>query len=82
MSDTIPVGAHVRVIKIPDSIANMPTETQAAFEMAMGKMFVVAGHNSYGHLELELGPEIDKAIGGFMNTIWIEPEFVIQVESD
>lgn len=75
MSDTIPIGTLVRVVRIPD-LATMPEETQAAFRVALGQAFRVIGHGRYGHVELELGRELDSVLGGFMNTIWIEPQFV------
>jgi len=58
----------------------MPAETQAAFRASLGKEFRVVDHGHYGHLELELGPEHDAVPGGFMNSIWIEPEYVEVVE--
>jgi hypothetical protein len=76
---TIPVGALVTVKALPGDLGTSPAETRAAFEVALGKRFRVVGHGRYGHLELELGPEIDALLGGFMNTIWIEPDLVEEV---
>lgn len=75
MSQVILVGAVVKVIGIPE-LCSMPEETRAAFKAAVGREFRVVGHGRYGHLELELGPDLDTQLGAFMNTIWIEPEFV------
>lgn len=80
MSQQIRVGAVVRVRELPSDLVTSPAETQAAFRAALGKEFKVAGHGRYGHLELVLGPEIDAVLGGFMNTLWIEPELVEEVE--
>ena len=79
MTDPIPVGTIVRVRRIPD-LSSMPAETQAAFRAALGKEFRVVDRGPYGHLELALGPELDAVLGGFMNSIWIEPEYVEVVE--
>jgi hypothetical protein len=65
--------ARVRVRSLPP-LDTLPSDTRAAFSYALGKTFEVAGVGPYGHLELELGPEADRLLGGFMNTIWIEPE--------
>jgi len=75
MSQAIPIGATVRVIGTPE-LGSMPEETHAAFRVALGREFRVIGHGPYGHLELELGADLDAQLGGFMNTIWIEPELV------
>lgn len=78
MSETVPVGAVVRVIGTPD-LALMPEETKAAFLAALGREFRVVGLGPYGHLELELGRELDERLGGFMNSIWIEPDLVEEI---
>jgi hypothetical protein len=77
MSNPIPIGAKVQVERLPPDLDTFPEETQAAFRAALGKTFVVQGHGPYGHLELELGRELDAVLGGFMNTIWIEAECVL-----
>jgi hypothetical protein len=79
MSQVIADGSVVRVIGIPE-LGSMPEETHAAFKAALGREFKVVGHGRYGHLELELGPALDAQLGGFMNTIWIEPELVEVVD--
>jgi hypothetical protein len=78
MVQAISVGAVVRVTGTPD-LAPMPEETKAAFKAALGREFRVVGRGPYGHLELELGPELDAELGGFMNSIWIEPELVEEI---
>jgi hypothetical protein len=72
MSHPIPIGAKVQVERLPPDLDTFPEETQAAFRAALGKTFVLRGYGPYGHLELELGRELDALLGGFMNTIWIE----------
>ena len=79
MPAKIPFGATILVRELPPELGTWPAETQAAFRFALGKRFQVSGHGRYGHLELELGPACDAQIGGFMNSIWIEPEFVAVV---
>jgi hypothetical protein len=79
MSHPIPIAATVQVERLPPDLDTFPEETQAAFRAALGKTFVVRGYGPYGHLELELGRELDALLGGFMNTIWIEGECVREV---
>ncbi len=79
MSGEIRIGALVRVRELPPDLADGPPETEAAFRAALGRELWVTGRGPYGHLELVLGPEIDAVLGGFMNTIWIEPELVEEV---
>ncbi len=79
MDPSIPIGASVQVDRLPPDLDTFPEETKAAFRAALGKTFVVQGHGPYGHLELELGRELDALLGGFMNTIWIEPEYVHEI---
>jgi len=78
-SKPIPIGSLVRVRGLPAELEQLPRETQAAFRAALGKQFRVVGHGVYGHVELELGPELDAALGGFMNSIWIEPNLVEEI---
>ncbi len=72
------VGDRVKVLSLP-SLDGMAPETRAAFEYALGKEFLVEGLGRYGHVELVLGPEADALLGGFMNTIWVEPEHLAAV---
>lgn len=76
------IGALVQVDTLPPDLETFPEESKAAFRAALGKSFVVRGYGPYGHLELELGREIDAILGGFMNTIWIEPEYVHEIAGD
>lgn len=73
------VGDRVRVVSLPD-VSNLAVSTRVAFRLALGKVFKVEGIGEHGHLELVLGPEADQRLGGFMNTIWIEPEHTVLVE--
>jgi hypothetical protein len=71
---TFAVGARVRVKALPADVDSFPPESQAAFAAALGKVFTVRGHGPYGHLEIVLGRALDRRLGGYGNTIWIEPE--------
>jgi hypothetical protein len=72
------VGDLVTVIKVPTGLGDEPElNTKTVFETCLGKTFTIQGFDQYGHLELAVGKEIDDLVGGYMNTIWIEPEFVV-----
>lgn len=73
------IGDRVKVVSLPP-LDGMAPETRAALELALGKEFVIEGFGRYGHAELLLGPEADALLGGFMNTIWLEPEHLEKVE--
>ncbi len=57
----------------------MPAETRKAFEAIVGNIFPVESIGRYGHLELMVGSVVDPLIGGFMNTVWIEPDCIVVV---
>ncbi|HSD82465.1 MAG TPA: hypothetical protein VLG46_01325 [Anaerolineae bacterium] len=70
------VGDNVRVVRTPQDLSSMPAETQKAFETIVDHIFPVESIDRYGHLELMVGSVVDPLIGGFMNTVWIEPDCV------
>jgi hypothetical protein len=76
MGPTVSFRKRDRVVlsKLAD-LSDMPPETQAVSEAALGRTFEVKGC-PYGPQRIEVGREIDSAIGGFMNTILVEPECV------
>ena len=51
--------------------------TQSLFELSVGRVFPIVGFNG-ALLELEVGEVLGK--NGYMDSIWIEPEFVEIVE--
>lgn len=73
------VGDNVRVVRTPDALPSMPADTRKAFESIVGYVFPVKGIGRYGQLELMVGSVVDPLIGGFMNTVWIEPDCVVVV---
>jgi hypothetical protein len=70
------IGDRVRLVDLPPTFGELPEETRTAFTAARGGVFEVRGFGPYGHLEIELGRELDTLLGGFMNTLWVEPECV------
>ena len=70
------MGDAVLVLSVPPSVKGMPLETRRAFRLSVGHQFKIRGKNKIGWLELNVGRVVDPVLGGFMNTIWIEPTCV------
>lgn len=72
------VGDRVRVIHIPPVLPqDHRLNTQSLFELCVGRVFSIVGFNG-ALLELEVGEVLGK--NAYMDSIWIEPEFVEIVE--
>jgi hypothetical protein len=70
------IGDSVLVLTVPDSVRGMALVSRRAFRLAVGHQFKVRGRDECGCLELRIGRVADRVLGGFMHTIWIEPECV------
>jgi hypothetical protein len=71
------IGDLVTIIKVPPDLRDNPElKTKTVFETCLGNTYPIQGFDQYGHLELAVGKDTDSLVGGYMNTIWIEPEFV------
>ncbi len=72
------IGDLVTIIQIPSDLQDHPElKTKTVFELCLGKTYRIQGFDRYGHLELSVGKEVGNRVGGYLNTIWIEPEFVV-----
>ncbi len=72
------VGDRVTIIKFPPDLkVETELQTKRVFELCLGKTYTIQDFDRYGHLELMVGRDVDKIVGGSKNTIWIEPEFVV-----
>jgi hypothetical protein len=73
-------GDLVRVLAVPPSIADLPSESQNIFAAAVGKVLrvdeVAADSGSLALNVLEDGSQADDWC---QHTIWLEPEFAIFV---
>ena len=76
----IQVGDRVRLLGIPPEVAEMPEDpelqTRRVFAICLGRIYRVVGIGRYGHLELDVSADVDPLVGGFMNSIWVEPELL------
>jgi hypothetical protein len=54
-------------------------KTRFLFELCIGRVFPIVGFNDLGWLELEVGEVWGK--DRYMDSIWIEPEFVELIET-
>ncbi len=76
------IGDLVTVIQVPPDLRDDPElKTKTVFKTCLGKTYAIQGFDQYGHLELAVGKDIDNLVGGYMNTVWIEPEFVIPAKN-
>ena len=72
------IGDFITIVKIPPGLKNdSEMKTKMVFELCLGKTYAIRGFDQFGHLEIDVGKDVDEIVGGYMNTIWIEPEFVI-----
>jgi hypothetical protein len=72
------IGDKIRVIGVPPVLPEGGMNTRSLFEACVGRIFPIVGFNEH-LLELEVG-EIRGQLP-CMHSIWIEREFVEQVES-
>ncbi len=75
------IGDLVTIVRIPPALPDdTEMKTKRVFEICIGKTYTIQAFDEYGHIELAVGKDVDHIIGGFMNTIWIEPEFVVSAK--
>jgi hypothetical protein len=67
------IGDRVRVVGIPSGLQEGKLKTRTVFKKSLGKVFRVEG---FQHELVELN--VSRALGkpSYMETIWIEPEFL------
>ncbi len=76
-------GDRVRVVQIPPGLPDdEELRTRALFEKCVGRMFTIVevknfDSSPYQLLQLDVGRVVGKR--SYMETIWIEPEYVEQV---
>jgi hypothetical protein len=67
VGNEVRVGDWVRVLIVPESVAQMPHATKRAFARAVGKTFQIEAFDEVGCAELDLTGKVGH------DTIWIEP---------
>jgi hypothetical protein len=72
------IGDRVRVVKIPSGLQEGELKTRTVFRKCIGRIFKVEGFQ-HELIELNVGRAVGKA--SYMETIWIEPEFLEKVTS-
>ena len=73
------VGNWIRVTQVPFGLKNSPgLETKKVFEQALGKTFRIIAFGEYGHVELLVSRKKSTDAVWHLDTIWIEPEFVVR----
>lgn len=77
--ERIKIGDRVRLVRIPPVLSDVPEETHRVFELCVGGEFTVESLNSYGLTELDVSEKVDKVVGGFLNSIWVELEYLEKI---
>ena len=73
------IGDWVRITQVPPGLKDSPgLETKRVFEEALGKTFRIKGFGEYGHIELLVSRRRSPNGVWDLDTIWIEPEFVVR----
>ncbi|HEY4905679.1 MAG TPA: hypothetical protein VIH89_19520 [Candidatus Sulfotelmatobacter sp.] len=71
------VGDRVHLIQVPPVLPQGEMNTRSLFELCVGRTFPIVGFNG-DLMELEVGEVLGK--DPCMDSIWIEPQFVVLVE--
>jgi hypothetical protein len=69
-------GDWVRLIALPERLGSLPEESQQVFRFCLGRTYRVDELDPWGHLVLDVSPDIDHRFGGYMNDIRVEQELV------
>ncbi len=73
------VGDWVRVAQVPPGLTDpLGLETKTVFERALGKVFRIQAFGDHGHIELVVSRRRSPTGAWDLDTIWIEPEFVVR----
>jgi hypothetical protein len=72
-------GSTVRFAKMPEWVAKLPDESRRVFEFCLGRTYRIEQVDSQGLFVLDVGADIDRHFGGFMNDIRLEAEFLEEV---
>jgi len=67
------VGDKLRILTIPPDLPEREIHTKSLFEKCVGRIFPIVGFQEH-LLELHVGEVTDDA--PYMQSIWIEPEYV------
>jgi hypothetical protein len=78
------IGDKVRVIGIPEGLADNDMQTKQVFELCLGRIFPIEDFKQvedlpYKLVELFVGEVVGEA--DYMHSIWVEPEFLEVVDT-
>ena len=69
-------GDSVVLATLPPWVRTLPQESRDVIAFCVGRTFPVVPIDANGLLELDVSAEVDQRFGGYMNTIYVEQEFV------
>ena len=70
------VGDWVVLAALPEWVSRLPAESQAVFRFCLGRAYRVAEITEHGFLVLDVSIDVDKVLGGYMNDIRVETDYV------
>ena len=70
------IGQRVKLARLPPWVADLPQESRNVFNFCVGRIFPISEIDQHGLLVLDVSKDVDPRLGGFMNDIRVEPEFV------
>jgi hypothetical protein len=82
----VKIGDKVKLIGIPAGLKDdEDLQTRSLFERCLGETFVVAGLETpeglpHQLVQLDVGHVVGRA--SYLETIWVEPEYLVVEESD
>jgi len=74
-------GTRVLLRRLPPWVRSLPQESKEAIRYCLHHSVRVQGVDDHGLIELVLGRAADRRLGGFMNSINIEAEFLTTTPS-
>ena len=69
-------GDRVRLRELPSWVDRLPEPSQAVFRFCVGRVYPVQEIDPHGLLVLDVHRDIDRRLGGTLNDIRVEPEWV------
>jgi hypothetical protein len=76
MSGTYSIGDVVVMPSLPEWVERLEPESRRVFEYCVGRPYRIVEIDDNGHLVLDVSPDVDALLGGYMNDIRVEPELV------
>ena len=74
-------GSFVTFTTMPPGVDTLPEESFRVFRFCLGRTYRVEEIDRWGMAVLDVSADIDHRVGGFMNDIHVEPEYLLEVSA-